>query len=175
MQIAKDNSREAFKKLFEFYYPKVLGYGLKSGLNKEQSADMAQEVMLKIWKSAHLYDKDKGNINTWIYAIVRNQKYDILRKQRRDPLSIISAYDIFEEEYLQQEDENYNIEEIYHLAYTREMIAKLSLEQQLVLNGIYQEGLTQKEFAEQENIPLGTVKSRIRLAVKNLKIILEQK
>lgn len=175
MQIAKDKSRDAFKKLFDFYYPKVIGYGLKGGLNKEQSADMAQEVMLKIWRNAHQYNNDKGNINTWVYAIVRNQKYDLLRKQGRDPLSIISANDIFDDEYLQQEDEDYNSEEIFHLAYTKEMINKLSIEQQEVLNGIYQEGLTQKEFAEQEKIPLGTVKSRIRLAIKNLKIILEEK
>ncbi|MFG1501249.1 sigma-70 family RNA polymerase sigma factor [Halobacteriovorax sp. XZX-3] len=176
MQIANEKSKEAFKKLFDFYYPKIIGYGIKGGLSKEQAADMAQEVMLKIWKNAQLYNNEKGNINTWVYAIVRNQKYDMLRKQSRDPLSIIGADDIFDDEHLlQQEDEDYNSEDIYHLAYTKEMITKLSSEQQEVLNGVYQQGLTQKEYADQEKLPLGTVKSRIRLAIKNLKIILEEK
>lgn len=167
--VAKERSKKAFKSLFDFYYPRLVSFGHKSGLSSEVSKELAQDSMLKVWKSANLYQKDIANPNTWIFTIARNLKYDLLRKQSRDPLEL-SSQDIYESEEVTE----YDSETIFELAQTKHMISTLSDEQQSVLNGLYIEGLTQSEFAEKENIPLGTVKSRARLAIKNLKTILEE-
>lgn len=174
-QIAQERSKQAFKKLFDFYYPKSTSFMLKAGLSKEVAKELSQDAMIKIWKNASSYSREKANVNTWIYTILRNIKFDYLRKQSRDPLSIMAATDIFDEslelEELSQEDS----ESIYLKAQTLEMIGKLSDDQQDVLVGIYREGLTHTEYATKANIPLGTVKSRVRLAIEKLKFLLEEK
>lgn len=174
-QITQERSKQAFKKLFDFYYPKSTSFMLKAGLSKEVAKELSQDAMIKIWKNASSYSKEKANVNTWIYTILRNIKFDYLRKQSRDPLSIMAATDIFDEslelEELPQEDS----ESIYLKAQTLEMIGKLSDDQQDVLVGIYREGLTHTEYATKANIPLGTVKSRVRLAIEKLKLLLEEK
>ncbi len=173
-EIAQEKSRHAFKKLFDFYYPKAMNYLLKAGLSKEVCAELSQEAMLKVWKKSSSYSPELANVNTWLFTIIRNTKYDYLRKQSRDPLAIISADDVFDEN-IHTLDSTHEIEEIYQRAQTQEMITKLSQDQQDVLYGIYREGLTHSEFAHMRDIPLGTVKSRVRLAIKNLKLLMEEK
>lgn len=173
-EIAQSKSKHAFKKLFDFYYPKAMSYLMKAGLSKEVSAELSQEAMLKVWKKSSLYSPELANVNTWLFTILRNTKYDYLRKQSRDPLAIIGAENVFDENLHSTELEE-DVESIYLRAQTQEMITRLSQEQQEVLYGIYREGLTQTEYAKLNELPLGTVKSRVRLAIKNLKILMEEK
>ncbi|WP_157765646.1 sigma-70 family RNA polymerase sigma factor [Halobacteriovorax marinus] len=171
--IALKRDKSSFAQIYRIYHPKIFHTYMKSGLSKEESLELAQEVMLKIWRFADQFDEKKGKLSTWIFQIVRNTKFDFFRKKGSDPLAV-EASEVYADELLSNEELEDNFVKEYHRMETRVLINSLPIEQQRVVNLVYGEGLSHSECALKENIPLGTVKSRIRLAVASIRNGLEE-
>lgn len=165
--VANNRDKRAFAQLFSWFAPKILRYGV-SHLNSSANAqELLQDTMTNVWKKAHYFNADKGAVTTWVYTIMRNASFDMLRKmqtQREEMLSddiwpLVEAQTAQEGEYSD------------HLM-QKEMKRYLSLlpdAQQQVIKGVYFQHLSQEELATQLGIPIGTVKSRLRLALSKLK------
>lgn len=165
--IAADRDKKAFACLFNWFAPKIIRFGIQK-LNTETSAnELLQETMSNVWKKAHMFDAEKGQATTWVYTIMRNLTFDMLRKiksNREDTLSddiwpvaesTMVEDDVFSDHLLTSS-----------LAQHIELLPEA---QQTVVKYIYYRELSQEQVANELNIPLGTVKSRLRLALAKLK------
>ena len=161
-KIGNQKDRLAFKSIFEYFAPRINAYLIKTGSNKDLAEDLTQEVMTVIWNKADLYNSMKSNVSTWIFTIARNKRIDSLRK-KKDPkyneIDLISSlYDQENEEKL-SEDNNF-----FH-----KLSQKLNESDKILINMNFFEGKTHKIISETLEIPLGTVKSRIRKILSKLR------
>jgi RNA polymerase sigma factor (sigma-70 family) len=167
--IAARQDREAFKALFAHFAPRVNAFARRLGVEAQVAEDLAQDVMLTVWRRARLYDRRKAAASTWIFTIARNRRIDLIRREARpdfDP----------EDPGLQGEagpaaDEN--LAERRRDAGLREAVARLPEEQARLMRLAYFEDKSHGAIAEELDIPLGTVKSRIRLAMRKLRQMLK--
>lgn len=162
--IANNHSRESFAALFNYYAPRVKSFLIKGGMSDDAADELAQETMLAVWQKAGQYNPSKSAPSTWIYTILRNKRIDALRRSKGYFSDIDDHYAI--------SDESQDIQDEYEDAQREEMISevieRLNEEQRDLVQKAFFEGKTHTEIAEETNIPLGTVKSRIRLALKKL-------
>lgn len=157
---ARDTS--AMSALYDMYSATLYGVVLQIVKIEETAEDVLQEAFVKIWNSFDNYDASKGRLFTWMINICRNQAIDTIRsKQYRvntmtEDISLSlrpgASSDGFKPEHVG----------------IRDVIETLKPEQKQVIDLMYFEGMTQSEIAEEYNIPLGTVKTRARSAVKTL-------
>ncbi|MBT8139337.1 MAG: sigma-70 family RNA polymerase sigma factor [Gammaproteobacteria bacterium] len=169
-KIAEHSDRAAFEKLFAHFAPKIRSFCLmlKSQYTAPEMADeLVQDVMLKVWLKAASFNPDKASVSTWIFTIARNCRTDYLRKLKRidTPLTADDLWPMAEEEAPYASLEQRRVESTIHGA-----IDTLPDEQASVLKQIYVHGKTHAEVSEANGIPLGTVKSRVRLALAKLRI-----
>ncbi|GAB3099116.1 sigma-70 family RNA polymerase sigma factor [Aestuariicella hydrocarbonica] len=171
-QVAKLRDRQAFSSLFEHYAPLLKSYSLARDPGAYLVADeLVQEVLIKVWNKAHLYDAGKANPNTWIFTLARNCRIDYLRRNGRFGNEVTSE-DIFDHI---EDEQSGPFEQTLQKKTSQQVqngLGKLPAEQAQVLRKIYMEGKTQQEAALELSLPLGTVKSRIRLALQKLEIII---
>lgn len=165
--VAKERSKVAFANLFKWFAPKVISYGI-AHLNSQANAnELLQETMTNVWKKAHYFDESKGAATTWVYTIMRNVSFDMLRKMRSQKEELLSddIWPIIEAQSVEE------IEFSDHLmqAEIQRYLKALPAAQQQVVEGVYFQQLSQDELAKQLKIPVGTVKSRLRLALNKLK------
>lgn len=162
-QIREVQDRQAFAKLFSHFAPRVKAFLIKSGSDAGMAEECAQEVMATLWRKAHLFDPSRASVATWIFTIARNKRIDMLRKQRRPepedltwgPEAEPDAADVLE---LQQENNR-----------LAQSIAQLPEKQKDLIEKAYYRDLTHNEIAEETGLPLGTIKSRIRLALERMR------
>jgi RNA polymerase sigma-70 factor (ECF subfamily) len=170
--IAVGNSQDtaAFNQLFNRFSKKIFALGMKLTRNEQLANDLVQEAMLTVWQKAPLYDLDRGTAQSWIFTLTRNRCFDIMRKMKRQPTTV-SADDIWPQEgegdfnlsHAEQgsmEVEIANIESYYE---------RLSDAQRIVIEQIYIYDQTHEEAAATLDIPLGTLKSRLRLGMGKLR------
>lgn len=170
--IAVGNSQDtaAFNQLFNRFSKKIFALGMKLTRNEQLANDLVQEAMLTVWQKAPLYDLDRGTAQSWIFTLTRNRCFDIMRKMKRQPTTV-SADDIWPQEgegdfnlsHAEQgsmEVEIANIESYYE---------RLSDAQRIVIEQIYIYDQTHEEAADTLDIPLGTLKSRLRLGMGKLR------
>ena len=161
----------AFNQLFERFSKKIFALGMKLTRNEQLANDLIQEAMLNVWQKAPLYDLDKGSAKGWIFTLSRNRCFDMLRKQKRQP-SCVSADDIWppdsgaEPTSLVHEDRG-GLE--VELSLIESYFDQLSDPQRAVVEQIYIHDRTHEEASAHLRIPLGTLKSRLRLAVAKLR------
>ena len=153
----------AFAELFAYFGPRLKSFLMKSGASPDMAEECTQEVMVTIWRKAHLFDPAKASVSTWIFTIARNRKIDLLRKQRRVepedlPWGPEADPDQADALGLQQETEILG-----------KAIAELPEKQRMLIEKAYYGELTHSEIAAQTGLPLGTIKSRIRLALDRLR------
>lgn len=165
---------EAFNLLFERYGKRMFALGMKLTRNEQLSNDLLQEAMLSVWQKAPLYDLDKGSAQGWIYTVGRNRCFDMLRKQKRQP-NCISSDDIWPPEFspepgMSHEDKSGQEVEI---SLIRQNIELLTDPQRSVIEQVYIHDRTHEEVASYLQIPLGTVKSRLRLGMGNLRRLIQ--
>ncbi len=167
LNVSSRGCRQSFRKMFDHFFPLLINQGLKNGLTKEIASELAQETMIKVWGEASSFDRKKGNASVWIYTISRNVRYDYFRSKKNDPLNSYSndLYS-FEKDLIGHEAE---LDTLFDLNLLKQHISDLPHEQKDVIEKIYFNGLTQEEISQLQNIPLGTVKSRIRLAIAAIK------
>lgn len=169
--VAADRDRAAFAVLFGFYAPRVKAFLRRSGMTASAAEDVAQETMLIVWKKASYFDPARAGASTWIFTIARNARIDRLRRDGR-PTAIAEAFDpsdqpeapvLGEEAMIAAEREER----------VRTALGLLPREQADILKMSFFGEETQSQIANAFGIPLGTVKSRVRLALGRLRQILD--
>ena len=161
--VRREKSVEAFERLFNHFAPKVKGFLMKSGTDNAMAEECVQEVMATVWHKAHLFDPTRASAATWIFTIARNKKIDALRKQKRpepEDLGWGPEHEPDQEDVigLQQETERLG-----------QAIANLPTKQRQLLERAYFSDMSHSEIAAATGLPLGTIKSRIRLALDRLR------
>lgn len=168
-RVAANGDVEAFKALFQTYAPRVKSYMLRQGADASTAEELAQETLLTVWRKASLYSDDKGSATTWIFTIARNLRIDRLRREVAwQPLPEDNdqqpSPDPAPDEELSERERGERV---------RAMLAELPSDQAEVVTLAFVEGLSHSEIAAKLGLPLGTVKSRMRLAYQKIRDALE--
>ncbi|WP_461518845.1 sigma-70 family RNA polymerase sigma factor [Porticoccus sp.] len=166
-ELGQSRGRQLFIQLFRHFAPRIKGYIIRLGLTEATAEELTQETMLSLWRKAHLYNRDKAAASTWIYTLARNQSIDWMRKQKYPEYDLESWHRDEGEPLQESEAEQSIVSDRVALA-----IHQLPDNQAQVIYMSFYEGRTHSEIAERLSIPLGSVKSRIRLAAEKLKLAL---
>lgn len=168
LAIGRDRDKAAFAALFAYYAPRLKAYMRRLGADDAAAEEVAQEALLAIWRKAHLYDPAKAAASTWIFAVARNMRIDLIRRERRpeldpdDPALVPDAEPRADDQLGARQRE----------ALVREAIRQLPPEQAEVVRLSFYEEKPHAEIAEVLQLPLGTVKSRLRLAFRKVRMAL---
>ena len=162
-RIRDSQDQKAFAELFQHFAPRVKAFLMKSGADATLAEECAQEVMATLWHKAHMFDPARASVATWIFTIARNRKIDLIRKQRRpEPEELTwgpeAEPDQEETMVLQQESD-----------ILRQALSELPDAQRQLIERAYFGDLSHSQIAEETGLPLGTIKSRIRLALDRLR------
>lgn len=167
ISVAENRDKCAFANLFKWFSPKIIGFGRKQFNNPVMANELLQETMTNVWRKAHLYNVDKGAATTWIYTVMRNISFDMLRKIQSNQEDTISE-DIWPLAEAQNSSDHMFADHLMDKQ-LEQYLNRLPENQKQVVRGVYFQELSQEQLAKQLNIPLGTVKSRLRLALTKLK------
>ena len=167
--VAQRRDQEAFTALVEHFAPRVKTFRVRSGATASQAEELAQETLLMVWRKARLFNAARAGATAWIFTIARNLRIDGLRRDGRETNAIFNMDEPGEDS--EQPDEVYICAERDERV--RSAIALLSEDQQRVVQLSFVEDKAHPEIARELNIPLGTVKSRIRLAMKRMREVLD--
>jgi len=169
--VAERRDREAFATLFDYYSPRLNAYLQRLGVDRTTAEEITQEVMVTLWHKAALFDSAKSSLGTWLYRVARNRRIDLARRDRVDYVDPSEyALDIPDD---QAPNADGQID-----AQTREDVLRTAMtdlpeEQRALVRLAFFEILSHSEIAARTGLPLGTVKSRIRLAFSRLRRALE--
>lgn len=168
-RIAERGDVEAFRQLFEAYAPRVKSYMMRQGADANTAEELAQETLLTVWRKASLYSGGKGSATTWIFTIARNLRIDRLRREQRwgplpDNYDGEPSTDAGPDEALAEEERRSRVQRA---------LAELPTDHREVVVLSYVEGLSHSEIAERLELPIGTVKSRMRLAYLKIRDAVE--
>jgi RNA polymerase sigma-70 factor (ECF subfamily) len=168
-QVAEHRDRQAFAQLFDHFAPRLKSFMMRKNTSAELAEDLVQEAMIAMWTKAALYEPSKGSVTTWVFTIARNLRIDRARRDVHMPTTELDDYDEpsgepGSEELLGRKQED---------GLVAEALKRIPSEQRQVLVLSFMEDLAQSEIAERLALPLGTVKSRMRLAYGHLRRILE--
>ncbi|MGT2502510.1 sigma-70 family RNA polymerase sigma factor [Bradyrhizobium guangxiense] len=171
-RVASDGDREAFKRLFEHFAPRIKGLMLKAGCSADEAEEIAQSTMIAVWRKAHQFDPATAGAPAWIFTIARNLRIDLFRRRARaDRLE--TGQDLPDAPD-QAEPADILISRGQDAARITSALKQLSAEQSMVVRLSFIEERPHPEIASALGIPLGTVKSRIRLAMNRLRDILDE-
>ena len=164
-RVAAHADRSAFAELFAYYAPRVKSYLARLGADAALAEEITQDVMVTVWRKAVQFDPAQASVSTWIFRIARNRRIDLYRRARKPALSphepmVLPAAAEAPEARVEAADVETRV---------REALTSLPDEQRLLLQLAYYEGLTHREIADRLELPLGTVKSRIRLAFARMR------
>lgn len=173
-KIAAEQSRAAFSELFRYFAPRLQAYATRQFGNEQTAMDLVQETMTNVWHKAHLFKPDRGSAATWIFTIARNIRFDLLRKNkhRQNDLSADDLWPVLAETN-NSLDDDYALDNDLLMQQLAVYCEQLPKAQRTVIELIYIEGKSQQEVADALEIPLGTVKSRTRLALQKLKELIQ--
>jgi len=164
-RVAASQDRAAFAALFKHFAPRLKAYLLRGGLAPARAEELVQEIMLSVWRKAASFDPELAGVSTWVFAIARNARIDLARRARDLP-PMPEEEEIFapsaESHLLSRERE----------ALVRRALGELSAEQLQIVQLSFFSDTPHAAIASELNLPLGTVKSRIRLAMARLRKIL---
>ncbi len=167
-RIHEAQDQTAFAELFEHFGPRIKAFLMKSGANEALAEDCAQDVMVTLWNKAHLFDPARASVATWVFTIARNRRIDALRKERRPepedlPWGPEAEPDQADIMTLQQESDRLG-----------QAMKALPEKQRDLIEKAYFGDLSHSEIATETGLPLGTIKSRIRLALERLRHSMRQ-
>jgi len=168
--VAAHKDKSSFARLFNYFAPKVRAYMLRLGADAGAADDLVQDVMLTVWRRAPQFDPAKAGVGTWIFTIARNRRIDVIRKERRpeidpnDPALVANDAPSADAALQQKRDQSS----------VRAAISELPEAQAQILRLAFFEDLSHGEIANELDLPLGTIKSRIRLATEKLRTKLSE-
>jgi len=168
-RVAEQADLAAFRELYQSYGPRVKAYMMRQGADAATAEDLAQETLFTVWRRASLYVEDKGSVATWIFTIARNVRIDRLRRE-------VPWQELPEGRCEQPSSEtppDEALSEKERQARVRTALAELPPEQHEVVALSYIDGLSHGEIAARLGLPLGTVKSRMRIAYQRIRAGLE--
>lgn len=168
-QVALHRDRQAFGLLFDHFAPRLKSFMMRKNASSELAEDLVQEAMIAVWTKACLYEPSKGSVTTWVFTIARNLRIDRIRRDVHMPTTELGDYDepseaLEGEELLGRKQED---------GLVARALQSIPEEQRQILILSFVEDMPQSEIASKLSIPLGTVKSRMRLAYGHLRRILE--
>jgi len=163
--IATRRDRAAFAALFEHFAPRIKAYLMRSGSDAETAEELVQEALLTVWRRADTFDASQASVATWVFTIARNKRIDGLRRMRRPELDPQDPALVPNEE--RPADDLLSASQ--SAAVLREAIKTLPAEQMEMLRMAFFEDKPHSQIAEETDVPLGTVKSRLRLAMGRLR------
>lgn len=168
-KVAENSDTAAYTLLFEHFAPRIKSFAQSKYASDAEADELTQEVMLKVWNKAVGYKPEKAAVSTWIYTIARNSRIDMLRRQQKQ-MNDVCADDVW------LEDENADPFAEMQLKRSQQNIRQsldtLPPDQKQIIQKTYMEGKSHMEVAKELNLPLGTVKGRVRLALKKMQILL---
>ena len=153
-KIANEQDKSAFNDIFDYFAPRVIGYLVGSGSQKEIAEEVAQEVLSMVWQKASKFNYKKGNVNTWVFTIARNKRIDRIRKNENPSYNTVDLIDAL---YSKNNIQNNDFEEEI-----RVLQNKLNKNEKKLIKMNFFEGKSHKIISKDLEIPLGTIKSRIR-------------
>lgn len=166
-RVCEDRDRHAFSDLFTHFAPRIKGFLINSGADAAMAEECAQEVMTTLWRKAHQFDPSRASVATWIFTIARNRRIDMLRRQNRPepedlPWGPEPAPDQADVIALQQDS-----------LLLAKALKSLPEQQRDLIEKAYFGNLSQSQIADLTGLPLGTIKSRIRLALERLRHVMK--
>lgn len=170
LRIARDRSDAAFRELFEVYGPKIKSFMQRQGVDPGTAEELAQETLLAVWRKAGLYSSEKGSAAAWIFTIARNIRIDKIRREvgwqelTDEQASAIPSDDAAPDDLASERQRQARVQKV---------LADLPPDQRDVVVLAFIDGLSHSEIAERLSLPLGTVKSRMRLAYQKVRGALE--
>ena len=164
--IAETKDRKAFEDLFRFYAPRLKAVLMKNGAGMQEAEEVMQEAMVLVWRKAEQFDPAKASPSTWIYTIARNRRIDLIRREKRAPLD---PEDPFFQNISAQPDGEQAYTATERAKIIREYLKILPEEQLLLVQKAFYEEMTHQAIAAELDMPLGTVKSRLRIAMRRLR------
>lgn len=177
LAVAAQRDRPAFAALFKHFAPRLKAFLMRSGTPAELAEELAQETMVCVWRKAPSFDPDRARVSTWVFTIARNLRIDWHRRGQEDQ-TVSLEIDGLGDSHAAMVDSDAPPDEQVHLAQrehrVRQALAHLPAEQLAVLQRSFYDGQAHAHIAEELGIPLGTVKSRIRLAVGQLRRLLDE-
>ena len=174
-RVGQLQDQQAFKALFDHFAPLIKGFCLNNtnqGFSSDAAEEIVQEVMLKIWQKAPSYDPSKAAASTWIYTVMRNARIDLIRRNKRhqtdsDPVDVDDLWD---------EDSDtgpvVQFQKLRDQEVIKESFKVLPSEQRQALTEVYMKGKSHSEVANETGLPLGTVKSRVRMGLQKIEAYL---
>jgi RNA polymerase sigma-70 factor (ECF subfamily) len=159
-KVAEERNEIAFSEIFDFIAPKINAYYLKNNLGIEQAEELTQEVLSTIWLKADLFDPEKSKFITWSFTIARNKKIDFYRKNKKND---INEEDIRDFLYENNKTNDYEIDSTI-----KKITQELDESQKKLIKMSFFEQKSHKNIAAELEIPLGTVKSRIRASLNKM-------
>ena len=167
--VATLKDRAAFAELFQHFAPRLKAFMMKGGADGDTAEELAQEAMIQVWRRAESFDPARAAASTWIYTIARNKRIDRLRRERRPPMS--------EEEYASALGEPERGDAAVERSQAETRLARsletLPEDQATVVKMAFYEDKSHSAIAAELHLPLGTVKSRIRLALTRLRGVIQ--
>jgi RNA polymerase sigma factor (sigma-70 family) len=170
MAVATKRDRTAFARLFDFYAPRVYAYLLRLRLEPGVADELTQDVMTTLWQKAELFDRTKSSVGTWLFRIAHNRRIDVHRRGRENTVPEPRPTDTPDPSPAPDDSLDMSQRE----ASIRAALRLLPEEQLDLIRLAFFEGLSHGGIASQTGLPLGTVKSRLRLAFSRLRQALEQ-
>jgi len=168
--IALRQDRAAFAALFRHFAPRVKAFVMRGGTDADTAQEVAQEALVMVWRKAASFDRTRASAATWLYTIARNKRIDLLRRGAR-PIDTEDWLVVYAPE-AEEADKSILAGQTY--SRVKELLAGLSEDQLVVIQKAFYEDKTHTVIAEELRLPLGTVKSRIRLALGRLREALEK-
>jgi RNA polymerase sigma-70 factor (ECF subfamily) len=167
--IARRQDTEAFRDVFDHFVPRLKSFMIRKGADATLAEELAQETMLMIWRKSGLYSSVKGTVTTWIFTIARNLRIDRIRRESSQQFTDLDDYDA------PSDDPGSDDQLILMQQQTkvRRALTELPEEQKEIIHMSYILDMPQSEIADRLGLPLGTVKSRMRLAYRKLQKSLE--
>lgn len=167
-RVRDQRDKAAFQQLFTHFAPRLKTMFQRSGFPGAQAEEIVQDVLLTVWRKSDQFDAERAEASAWIYGIARNRMIDVARKTRR-PLP---------EELLHEEEPSENPAQVFALeqevSRLRQAVAKLPDDQRVLIEHAYLGELSHSEIQDLTGLPLGTVKSRIRLGLERLRHALKE-
>lgn len=164
MLAVRDNrDKVAFSHLFDHFAPRLKGFIIKTGMPGEQAEEIVQDVMLTVWRKAAQFDPHRAQVSSWIYQITRNRQIDVIRKNNRPvPEELIEPPSL-------ECDTSQMLALDQEALHLKQALSQLSDNQRQAVEKAYLGELTHQEISAQTGLPLGTIKSRIRLGLERLR------
>jgi len=159
-KVSEERDEIAFSEIFDFIAPKINAYYIQNNLSVEQAEELTQEVLSAIWLKAELFDPEKSKFITWSFTIARNKKIDFYRKNQKN---VANEEDIRDFLYTENQADDYEIESTI-----KEITKDLDENQKKLIKMNFFEQKSHKNIARELEIPIGTVKSRIRASLNKM-------